>query len=587
MKKNYFLTLLITLCFNFLSYGQIVINEVDADQSGTDTSEFIELKWTANTALDGYVVVLFNGSDDKSYFAYDLDGKTTDANGLFILTNTSLATAVDVDMGADNKVQNGADAVAVYQANESDFPNDTEITLTGLVDVLVYGTSDSDDTGLLTGFGITIQYDENLNGNKDTESIQRHTDGTYQVLAPSFRVNNATLSAPSLSISGISDNQVFAPNVTEVTGTFNIQNFVLSADNGSGASDNSGDGYIKTVLSKTGVADEQASFFTTSPPAIEVAAGESFTITAELVDNSGSSLNPKVEISADFSVASYSQVANLGALRAATEGEYYEVTGQVVLTYEAGGSRNQKYIQDATGAILIDDSAGVITTTYSVGDAGTGLRGKLSSYNGVMQFVPSEDPGAPDATGQSFTTATVTMTEFLTNFESYESEWVKIQSVTFDDADGTKTFDSGTTKNYGITEGSDMAVMRLQFGGTNIEGAIIPQGSSSITGIAAQFNSTIQIFPTEVAGIVLGLSSQNILGFAAYPNPVTNGSFVISTISTNVKQVSVFNVLGKKVLTQNISGTKSNVDVSEISSGIYILKVREGDSVSTRKLVIK
>lgn len=86
---------------------------------------------------------------------------------------------------------------------------------------------------------------------------------------------------------------------------------------------------------------------------------------------------------------------------------------------------------------------------------------------------------------------------------------------------------------------------------------------------------------------VASVKNNAIEGFATYPNPVTNGSFVISTVSTNVKQVSVFNVLGKKVLTQNISGAKSNVDVSEISSGIYILKVREGDSVSTRKLVIK
>ncbi|WP_339882058.1 T9SS type A sorting domain-containing protein [Polaribacter vadi] len=187
MKKNYILTLILAL-LTCMTYGQIVINEVDADQTDIDTEEFIELLWTPNTSLDGYVVVLFNGSDDQSYAAYDLDGKTTDANGLFVLATTAIASGNDIDMGADNKVQNGADAVAVYQGNEADFPNDTPISTTNLIDVLVYGTNDSDDSGLLDGFGITTQYDEDANGMKDTESIQRKSDGTYEVKAPSRRV---------------------------------------------------------------------------------------------------------------------------------------------------------------------------------------------------------------------------------------------------------------------------------------------------------------------------------------------------------------------------------------------------------------
>ena len=85
MKKLYIL--LFTILITSLSFGQIVVNEVDADQAGTDAAEFIELLWTPNTSLNGYVVVMYNGSDDQSYAAYDLDGFTTDANGFFILAN--------------------------------------------------------------------------------------------------------------------------------------------------------------------------------------------------------------------------------------------------------------------------------------------------------------------------------------------------------------------------------------------------------------------------------------------------------------------------------------------------------------------
>ncbi len=83
------------------------------------------------------------------------------------------------------------------------------------------------------------------------------------------------------------------------------------------------------------------------------------------------------------------------------------------------------------------------------------------------------------------------------------------------------------------------------------------------------------------------VKSNSIEGFATYPNPVTNNVFTITSNSSDKKQVAIFNVLGKKVLSSSFSGTKSNVDVSEISAGLYILKVTEGSKISTSKLVIK
>jgi hypothetical protein len=74
--------------------------------------------------------------------------------------------------------------VAIYQANESDMPIGTLATTTNLVDALVYGTNDSDDTGLLNLLGLTLQIDEDANGNKDFESIQRANDGSWYVATP-------------------------------------------------------------------------------------------------------------------------------------------------------------------------------------------------------------------------------------------------------------------------------------------------------------------------------------------------------------------------------------------------------------------
>jgi hypothetical protein len=93
--------------------------------------------------------------------------------------------------------------------------------------------------------------------------------------------------------------------------------------------------------------------------------------------------------------------------------------------------------------------------------------------------------------------------------------------------------------------------------------------------------------PGAVNNFTLSLSNNSITGFATYPNPVTNNRFTISSSSNGKKEIVIFNVLGKKVLTSSFLGIKSNVDVSAISSGIYILKVTEDGKTATKKLVIK
>jgi hypothetical protein len=127
----------------------IVINEVDADTPGSDAAEFIELfdGGAGNTALNGLVVVLFNGTNDQSYAAFDLDGFSTNASGYFVIGNPGVnlaATTFPTDT-----LQQGPDAVALFQGDAANFPNGTVVRTTNLLDALVYDTSDPDDSGLL------------------------------------------------------------------------------------------------------------------------------------------------------------------------------------------------------------------------------------------------------------------------------------------------------------------------------------------------------------------------------------------------------------------------------------------------------
>ncbi|QTD36224.1 T9SS type A sorting domain-containing protein [Polaribacter batillariae] len=94
-------------------------------------------------------------------------------------------------------------------------------------------------------------------------------------------------------------------------------------------------------------------------------------------------------------------------------------------------------------------------------------------------------------------------------------------------------------------------------------------------------------FPLATYTGTLLIKNNRIEGFKAYPNPITSNQFTITSSNSSKKEVAIFNVLGKNVLSSSFTGTKSTLNVSSISSGIYILKVTEEGKTATKKLVIR
>ncbi|MCZ6653758.1 MAG: lamin tail domain-containing protein [Planctomycetota bacterium] len=165
------------------AFADVHINEVDADQTGTDSAEFIELYdgGVGNTDLTGLVVVLYNGNGDVSYLAFDLDGESTNGQGYFVLCGDA-ANVPNCDLDVDpntNLIQNGPDAVALYTGDDSDFPNGTSVTTTNLLDAIVYDTNDDDDPGLLVLLNADQpQVNECGGGGCTTDSNQRCPNGS-------------------------------------------------------------------------------------------------------------------------------------------------------------------------------------------------------------------------------------------------------------------------------------------------------------------------------------------------------------------------------------------------------------------------
>ena len=76
-----------------------------------------------------------------------------------------------------------------------------------------------------------------------------------------------------------------------------------------------------------------------------------------------------------------------------------------------------------------------------------------------------------------------------------------------------------------------------------------------------------------------------IEGLNLYPNPVSNGKVYISTKNDFDKEIIIFDVLGKKVLQTTLSSRE--LGISNLSPGVYIIKINEGEATATRKLIVK
>lgn len=96
------------------------------------------------------------------------------------------------------------------------------------------------------------------------------------------------------------------------------------------------------------------------------------------------------------------------------------------------------------------------------------------------------------------------------------------------------------------------------------------------------FGTTKGSFGLEVTEVLSSDSFDNN-SFVTYPNPVKD-IFNVS-YSSEISSVRVLNLLGQEVITKNVGSTSTQVDMSQLSAGTYIVNVTIGDTIKTIKVV--
>ena len=600
------------LLIGYTSNAQVVISQVygGGGNSGAQyTNDFVELfnRGTASVDISGWSIQYASATGPSTApFAWavnSIPAGTSIAAGKYYLIKLAAGTTAssalptpDLDV-TTSPINMSGTAGKVALVNSTTALTGTTLTVGTYVDMVGFGPTASyfegtAPTAILSNTTAAIR----LNGGC-TDNNANNTD--FLVAAPSPRnsstATNTCSTAPNIAITSPVNATIYNPLTTSVTVNVSVSNFTVANGTGNGHIHYTVDGGA-TVMK-----------YDTTPIVLNGLAVGSHTIVVSLVDNNHAPLSPVASATTQFTIAASTNVANIAALRAGTLNAYYTLTGNAVVshvrtpagTVTVNTTRNQKFIQDATGGILIDDSAGKITTPFAVGDSMNNVTGQLIDFNGILELVPLQNQTVVSS-GNTLTPENISIAALNANVNNYESKLISFNNITI-----TGTVVAGvvtpltagqvfaTSTNYNVFDGTTNGVLRTGFAEANYIGTVIPTGAFNVTALGYDNVSsatppvlTPQFIPRNLADFTtLQTQDNEIAGLRIYPNPVSNGVLHVESHLNMEKTISLFDVLGKEIIKTTTSN--NTINIANLNSGIYIVKITEGEKTATKKLVVK
>lgn len=183
---------------------------------------------------------------------------------------------------------------------------------------------------------------------------------------------------------------------------------------------------------------------------------------------------------------------DLATVRTYLAEDQFRYDGEALVT-AINSYNGQKYIQDATAAILIYDYNKIITSTYAVGDKMTGVVGEIAVSNNMIRLTPLADPGAPASTGNAVEPTLMTIPDVTADDQA---KLIKFEGVSFE---SPGTFANG--QNYTLTDGTNTFILRTDIYNTDYIGEAMPEGNFNVTGVVLQYDTDLQIVARDAADI--------------------------------------------------------------------------------------
>jgi hypothetical protein len=276
------------------------------------------------------------------------------------------------------------------------------------------------------------------------------------------------------------------------------------------------------------------------------------------------------------------------------------------------------------GGIIFDQFGTLLFTRYSMNELGQVLPDNtyisisltefgVTSSVGALSFVPAGYPGAGglvfssynagimynvpytrDVSGQYFFSTKVAEVSVLPEASGPEGiAYIPAGSAAFPNLSMViSSYGNGTVVVYEVGEYGlpvPSTVRQMVIGLTGAEGALIdPVTGDFLFSTFGGGNKVIRISGFEKPSSVNEKPLNNKAGFSLFPNP-TEGYFTLDVVNpVTGGLISVFNIHGAKVLEQKIGVEGSyEYDFSAQPAGMYLVRVKNGNSIGYQRLILK
>ena len=271
-------------------------------------------------------------------------------------------------------------------------------------------------------------------------------------------------------------------------------------------------------------------------------------------------------------------------------------TGTLTLTGSAAGLNNYQYravftsINGSTNSnavtLTVNTTAAPTASAQSFCNSGT-VAGLTASGSGLQWFL-----AATGGTALATTTALATGNYFV--------------SQTLNSCEGPRTSVAVTVNTTAAPTGaatqslsSLLTISSIVVTGTNVvwyaSSANAAAGTNPLPSTTPLTNTTY--YATQTVGGCTSATSLSVTittlanqGFELdsikiFPNPSTSNFITITSSILDDIEVEVFDMFGKHILSQKV--IYNILDVSDLHSGIYLLKISQKEKTTTKKLIVK
>jgi hypothetical protein len=164
-------------------------------------------------------------------------------------------------------------------------------------------------------------------------------------------------------------------------------------------------------------------------------------------------------------------------------------------------------------------------------------------------------------------------------FPFNEGEWY--MATISVDTDSTKFYLNGNLISTQITN-----ILHSSYGiNQTVLGSNSNANGNFFEGIIDQLNITLCPFVPDTSNGISTFEKKEIASFSIFPNPVND--FININSNIEIKNITIFNLEGRKIFAKNISGTTETIDTKDLGEGVYFATIQFLDNnTATKKIVI-